>query len=548
MITAAPFPAHNALVFQDAFAVTSLVLPDKLKSLRDFASYGQGGIQPLSADLVVASGFSSSKLLTVPALSSAGAIRYIQSREYAFSADGQQVYRIDTSDKGEDEVFLMVHRFPIAEVSERTMVQRRPYLLAQQTVTQAPLAPLDLGGTQAALPMFRHLWPDGRLLSIRGSSIHCMQVGEKSVSLHWHRQVHHDLDHWATQIRAEGDGVWITGLSVRQDAAVVARLGLDGSVQQWRFAAIEPPALDGGRVAIRTGPLTVERFRLEQPDVRESFTLNEVFLAQRGCVEPDTLRRGPVLPRSVPTLLRGQLLMMGHTLLYLPWHGEWVMNLRSTKPKDQIFSRKLPLEGQAVRHFGTQVVARLRSLLTEVGYTVALSSAAVDKKGACSLSFRLWGEQSGFSALCAAGAARECWLHYDRSSLGRHNPSLMLLPSPIEAPCSLAEVQAGLALLARHGFSAVDVMAPLMELLASRSVDTILAPEARGILAGAVLSAAVGEVFDGAPLASAAAAEARLAGGTVGHIPTTFDQSSRLYGVAEPGPTLVRELVARLLG
>lgn len=534
MITAQTFPTHSTLVFHDTFGVTRLTLPDKVKHLLDYAVDTPGSVTALSDDLAVVSGDRSSKLVAIPALASAGAVKYIRAGEHALSHDGQTVYRFDIAQRADGGLVLFCYEIPTAEVSERTMVQRNRYLLGQVDVPP-PTGALDLGrAAWQHLPRQHFVWPDGRFVSCTGAGLLFGSVATKKARIDAWVPVQHGFDPAHVSFLREGDHVWLLGLEQDHQHAGVVRFDRDGNAVAARYEAIEAPAVHAGIVARRVAHDTIVRHPFDDASAPERFTLTADDLALVGGVEPDAIRLSPALPRTAEPDLTGQVMLLGDQVLYLPWHGEVLLNLTAKKPAGRRIARKLAAAGFDARSEASRTASRLRSLYREAGANLKNTDPPfVRNMGGLAL----YAVPEGMLGLCVAGVHREHYAHLHRAD-PQHPVTVYEIRIEVPRPITAAEARAGLALLARHGISAVDLVAPIDLWLESHDGqrDALVAPDARSLLAEAIVSAAVGEAPREVPIANAAELTARLARGTVGHIPTRHDRGD-----------LVREVVTALL-
>ncbi|MFT4977374.1 MAG: hypothetical protein ACI8S6_003279 [Myxococcota bacterium] len=487
MIDSIPLPAHGSLVFNDAFGTTRLTLPNKVKTVRSFSAASPGHLQQI-ADGVVLSGVdypSSSRILSVPALKSTS-LRYIHSCSYGVSADGASVYRLEGYKK-DDGVAMQVFRFALADVSERNMVRRARFKHGTPTAPITALSPVILGGGGQRLGSFQHVWPDGRFVKNSYQGLLSGHITESGASLDWLRPIEHDLDPSRTEVRVEGDCVWILGETLGGGVAMIVRVDAAGDVREWRFDALEAPGYHDGHVGLRTGPTTFQTFRLDAPDERATFTIPPADLVLEGGVEPDTLRNGNPLPRSAAPDERGRVMMLSGTLLYLPWHGESILNVAETSDKARRISRKLPAKEFDLRSFFSRYSARLRAAGYALGGSVQPSRVWLKAKQKLTIRHSSAQLGEGFGTLCLAGVMWNSQKSYRLKAFGSLTSTLYASSTvTTEAPATVDEVRAGLDILAAHGLAPFDMVGPIAKHLEEGSIDTLLTAEARPVLAQAI--------------------------------------------------------------
>lgn len=523
MITSASFAARHALVFLDAFALTRVELPKKVKNVRNYSSAASGHLQQLADAVVVANAEVSagSRLCSVPALSST-ALRYISSDGYAFTADGEVAYRFDLARASDGGSVLFAYRFPIEELNERNIVQRKRFQLGEPLPCPASLAPVELAGSRPLYTRFQHLWPDGRFVAAGDGGLYCGQVAGERVTLRWHRPIRHGLDPLRLELRAEGDDVWIMGEVLGGGVATLARVDPEGEVTRWRFDALEAPGYHDGWVGLRTRKNRFVRFRLDQPDARERFDVAEELLELEGGAELDDLRKDAQPSPRVAADERGRVMMLSDQLLYLPWHGEHLLNPTASGAKDQVIPRKLPEAERELRSFYARLVARLRALAYEAGGSAQPARVWL-KQGRVTLRVSSGAYDDDFAAACFAGVMRNSQAHHDVARFGQTGGYYAGPVCEWTHPATVEDVTRGLGLLARHGQSAIDLLIPIGEELKNgRAPAELFTDRARPLVAEAILAAALGEPQRDPPISRAADVAPRLEGRDLAFSPYGF--------------------------
>jgi len=536
MITSVPFPQHQSIAFLDGFGLTRVTLSGKVKSLLRYADYGGGGIARVSDDRLVVRGTRDhhghprARLVSMPDLEPVMNYSRFQVGE-AFTEAGELAHFVSEAFDRAGMGYLHYSSIPAPMEGGRAVLKSPSWLRERVVFPTKGASPLELGGARTSLPQFAHVWPDGRFVRAVYNKcfdgLVCGHVAGGTVTFRWWLPIRHDCDEKRVALHVEGDDIWLTGLTQDQRHALVARIGPDGSARSWRFDAIEAPSVHDGVVGLCTAPGALERRRLDDPTKAEIITFPTEHLALDGGVEPDDVRRLPLLPRRAAPDLRGQVLVLSGALLYVPWHGETVLNPAATKAADRVIQRKLPKGDFPLRSFASRATARMRAAMVEAGGDVVL----VDLNKVNDVGVTLHGNDAeGMMALCIAGIGRQYWSHH--RPLSSFRMFVGTCPRRIEA----AEVRAGLDLLARHGCPASDLLHATETAIANwgRSEGTrgefpareLFAPDARRMLAEALVASAVGEPAQASPIASAAEIEGRLGGG-----PTSLDDRDTLVSV-----------------
>ena len=497
MITTAPFPQHGTIVFHDSFGATRLTLPKKLKTVRNYTTARPGAMRPLR-DGVVLSGLSypaASKVCDVPAFK-ASTLKSVRSSEVGFSPDGTFIYQLGASRQKDGSYQGFAVRKHVSAIGRRG-IHDGERMKGPGDLRPSP--PLALGGDRplsTQFTQFTHIWDDGRFITDSNQMLAGGIIDRDGVKLTWVRPITIGLDPLRIELRAEGDAVWLMGEFTDENAALLARFGTDGSVDQWRFEnALEAPAYHQGHVALRVGPTEFVRFRLDAPDERESFTVAREHLELNGGRAPKQMRKGGVRPIDE----RGRVMMLGDQLLYLPWHGEHILNLTATAAKHRLIPRKLPAAEFDLRTFVARDAAELRAVGRALKGSIQLRQLWM-KKGTYTWHHEVYTLGNRFWGVCLDAVMYHHYVQYRMRSLGEPDSivyggrSLSGNTTDVSAGLITAdEVREGLQALAAYNISALGLVGALYREMGNKGpggVDitpaTLFTPEARGLIAAAI--------------------------------------------------------------
>jgi hypothetical protein len=268
--------------------------------------------------------------------------------------------RVVTSEGGE----LVVSELgPKELVRERTIKLMTVTRLADLTLCADDATPAK-GSAQEAL----RLMPDGRYALLSSSGM--LYAGRVSDA------AYNDEEWWAVQLHADarsqraveivGESVWVTVMDHAAETAYVAHITKAGVTATHALPALAPPAFTATHLLYQ--PSSGEVRRRELATGRE-----ESFDVGHHNVHPqpdhgDEVYKGSPRP-AAPTRLPGHLAANDKLMFFVPWHGEFIVNLAN----DAVYERGLESGPGAFRRMVLEIIARDNEALRQLQCQVQLT-------------------------------------------------------------------------------------------------------------------------------------------------------------------------------